>query len=469
MAHYTQFFGFQTRPFNTSGGRSPVLGTQSLQKALEGIQAALEKDIPVIVVQGPPGVGKSSFARVLPKLLARERRAFVAKNPSLEDLEEALHGSNPSEASIEERQPAPTLILDDAESVSEGFLETLSTILTEWTGSPGLSCVLVTNRTGSFETGNGVPTALDGLVSQAIELEPLSSMGTKRYIEKHIQRAGAENKTLFPEEVMRAIHMRSQGIPREISRLCEDLLKRAARSQSKTLDPEWLEESEFEASGAPDSEVQDPILSTPSTLIGEQDEIMEAPVRDPDQSLRNSGPETGSDGSRESSTTKKPDPGKRRRLALRFGFATLTILLATVCGFLLDPLGSQTHQQPERELEQRATTPFPSSEKPNPKPRTATSSGPLRPTRTVPLPLLDPFESGAEAMPGPFVWSPPKKAELRPPINTEAPGLWMENQKLLLQIRASAAAGPSRHPQPIPSDRPRSNPKSGSAISLNRP
>lgn len=438
MSDYTQFFGFQTRPFDAHASRAPVLGTQSLQKAFEAIQKALAKDVPVILLHGVTGVGKSSLARVLPKLLARERSAFVVKNPNFDDLGPVLHGTDPTGESANSGFEAPTLILDDSDSVSNDFLEKLSRVLSDWTGSPGLSCILIrTDSPDSLEAGRGIPAVLEGLVSEQVELEPLPFEGTKRYIEKHIQRAGGDNQDVFPEDLLRSIHRRAEGRPREISRLCEDLLRRAARSQSKRLDPEWLEERdpEYQAPG-PWDELQDSGTTTLHSSQENADDKTEVRAMEENLQLDESNRRTESEPIPGTSSIDEIDPGKRKRLAFRIGFTTLVIILTAATLAIFDPLGqgrsAETGTQP---------TPPPSPQQLEPGHGMPTKADEIGPAGAAPLPLLGSSGNPTFENAGPLLWSPPRRVDLLPPIHAEAPALWLENRNLLLQIRGSAAEG----------------------------
>jgi len=61
-------------------------------------------------------------------------------------------------------------------------------------------------------------------------------------MESRLQIAGMPNQTIFSEEMMAEIHLRSQGIPRVINAICDNLLLTAFAQESKTTGVEMLDE-----------------------------------------------------------------------------------------------------------------------------------------------------------------------------------------------------------------------------------
>ena len=449
MSNYTQFFNFQARPFDACAKHSPVLGTESLKKTFQEIQSALAKDVPVILLQGPSGVGKSSLARVLPKLLACERRTFLLQTPRSNHLEDAIRAFESSSQADTSPPIAPLFILDDAESVSDDCLETLASILGDWDGSPGLSCILIRGSDPNHEgLSTGVPPLLDGLVSQEVHLKPLSISGTQRYIEKRVERGGGSSQELFPQDVMRAIHTRAEGLPREISRLCEEMLTRAARNQTKSLDPEWLEDSAPDPSPSQElSEEPDPLLSKPSEVEFGLEEPPQGGMEEVDPVLHNTPSETEPEFSHESSPFSQVVPEKKKRLAVRIGLSALLVLIAAASGFWLYTSGQGQDAPPALQPKSSIPASFPAQKGQALAARIAPSQ-PVPPERPS-LPLRPPAlrKQGTARGPGPLAWSPPQNAALLPPIHAEAPVLWLDNQNLLNQIRASAEQNPKRTPE----------------------
>jgi general secretion pathway protein A len=73
-------------------------------------------------------------------------------------------------------------------------------------------------------------------------LSPLTEQETAEYIQTRLTRAGMNEPKVFPPEVLREIHVRSQGIPRVINSLCDNLLLTAFALETKVTSIEMLDE-----------------------------------------------------------------------------------------------------------------------------------------------------------------------------------------------------------------------------------
>jgi hypothetical protein len=62
------------------------------------------------------------------------------------------------------------------------------------------------------------------------------------YIESRLEKSGMPEQNLFSEELMAEVHVRSQGIPRLINALCDNLLLTAFAQETKNCTLEMLDE-----------------------------------------------------------------------------------------------------------------------------------------------------------------------------------------------------------------------------------
>jgi type II secretory pathway predicted ATPase ExeA len=65
---------------------------------------------------------------------------------------------------------------------------------------------------------------------------------TAAYINWRLERAGVPDQTIFPIELIDGIHLRSQGIPRIINAICDNLLLTAFALETKTVTLDMLDE-----------------------------------------------------------------------------------------------------------------------------------------------------------------------------------------------------------------------------------
>ena len=82
MSAYLTFFELESSPFDTKTQSNLVLGTEALRAAYAQVQKGLEDGSPRICVSGKTGMGKTSLARALPKLLSEKARTVVLLDPT---------------------------------------------------------------------------------------------------------------------------------------------------------------------------------------------------------------------------------------------------------------------------------------------------------------------------------------------------------------------------------------------------
>ena len=83
MSAYLKFFELEQSPFEGKAQSKVVLGTRALRDAFAAIRDGLSEGSARICVNGGPGLGKTSLARSLPKLLGDTARVAVVLDPSI--------------------------------------------------------------------------------------------------------------------------------------------------------------------------------------------------------------------------------------------------------------------------------------------------------------------------------------------------------------------------------------------------
>jgi len=267
MSAYLKFFQLEHAPFESESKTPVVLGTKALRDAFEQIQAGLDEDAPRICVNGRSGLGKTSLARALPRLLDERARTVVLFDPA--HPWHALRGAIVRQLDLEDgvlsRQTLLArrseglrlvVVIDAAERIDRESLEHLDILLAYRTDDDEqlVHCVLLANLEHA-EQQHDCPLLwwLDTLNTLQLEFAPIPVAGVRSYIVKHLKRAGWAGGELFSGEAALAIHRYTGGVPRSVSSLCEQVLEVAAERGLGWIDAELVEELCGEATNAADS------------------------------------------------------------------------------------------------------------------------------------------------------------------------------------------------------------------------
>lgn len=443
MSHYTRFFGFDARPFDADGRQSPVMGTQALKTAFARIDSALDEGVKALLVSGPHGVGKSSLARALPRLLDGSRRISLIQDPGSRELESALAAALSSPAPREGETDAPILIIDDAEDLPAASAKKLGEALSSSTDTPRLACILLMTSTPS-ESNSSPPIRLEieNLATEEVPLEPLSRTGVNRYIQKHLERVGGRSEELFPEDAVEAIYRLTGGLPREVSRLCEELLETAARRQAKTVDPEWLDPSPEPGSEAV-SKSRGPVEWPAPGSLGKAARFTASPqAAEPLSSVTSEIAYPVEDlVPRVAPQTVEP----HTRWARWAGLAVGLIGIGSLAILVLDPFGQSevTPEEPSRPADAMNETSIEAPVRQTTLGEPAPSALPelFRPRKAPSLTISSSI--------GPLELTAPKSSEARATHTPKAPAGLTETQQILLMLETMADAIPDLPRDPI--------------------
>ncbi len=253
MSAYLKFFELEQSPFEGKAQAQVVLGTRALRDAFSTIQTGLEEGTSRICVNGEPGLGKTSLARALPKLLGEPARVALILDPTIswEACRGRLakqwglaSGGLPRAHLVEAaRDRRLILVIDQAEKASEEFLDHLDVLLSYRSEDyqPVVQSVLLARlATRDGEAPSPLVWWLDRIQTLQLEFAPLPRGGIESYIHKHLRRAGWTGDRLFSEDAAGAIHGYSGGVPGQVSALCEKLLGEAAARNLSTIDADFV-------------------------------------------------------------------------------------------------------------------------------------------------------------------------------------------------------------------------------------
>ncbi len=253
MSAYLKFFALEQSPFEGKAGSQIVLGTRALRDAFAAIETGLAEGASRICVSGKSGLGKTSLARALPKLLGDSARVALVADPdrSWESLRPALARQwgietgglardNLLRAAEHDRL---VIVIDQAERADEEFLDHLDVVLSyrDELGEPVVQSVLLACLS-AVPGRDPAPLLwwLDRIQTLQLEFAPLPREGVGSYIAKHLKRAGWGGDPLFSEQAAFAIHEHCDGIPGRISALCEQLLADAAERGIERIELDFV-------------------------------------------------------------------------------------------------------------------------------------------------------------------------------------------------------------------------------------
>jgi len=247
---YPQFFGFDKLPFRLRPDADFLYSGPEYLRARVNVLAALRSSSRVVLLMGPPGVGKTMLVEDVLREITGQFAPCRINQPhiSATELIQALLlqlGAAPADAEanrsrplaelteslghVEVRDVAPLLVVDDAQLLSVSTLRMFGEILAR---VPRLKIVLAFLH--------GQPLRVEEFVSRMavpeephrVHLRPFAADATRAYIERRLEVAGGARKELFAAEAYAMIHQHTGGAARLINVLCDAALHAACMRAS---------------------------------------------------------------------------------------------------------------------------------------------------------------------------------------------------------------------------------------------
>jgi general secretion pathway protein A len=260
---YNAFFGFTQNPFNMSPDPSFLYRSPQHEEALANLIYGVQSRKGFIVLTGEVGTGKTTMLECLRDFLQTQQIAFASLfNSRLTveqffellsyDLDLRCDRRSKTEVLLAlnhlllERATAgrtTVLIVDEAHNLDWDVLEEIR-LLGNLENRRGKMLQII--LAGQQELDRKLETPEFRQLKQRIALrctlEGFSLAETIAYVNSRMARAGIKNQTIIPPDVVEALHERSQGIPRLINALCDNMLLTAFAMESKVVTDEMLEE-----------------------------------------------------------------------------------------------------------------------------------------------------------------------------------------------------------------------------------
>jgi general secretion pathway protein A len=246
QAMYERFFGLRERPFDLAPNPRFLYLARRHREALSNLRYGLTTQRGFTLLLGEAGTGKTTLVRtVLAEMKPDQVECVLLSNPTLtraEFLEFLADGFKlgPECAQsktrlleelrthLEARHAAgqlTALVLDEAQSLPYELLEEVRLLSNiEETSSKLLNVVLAGQPELSDRLNESSLRQLKQRISLRCELGPLDLPDTAAYVAGRLRIAGGNPIDILSREAVTAIHEISQGVPRTINVVCDNVL-----------------------------------------------------------------------------------------------------------------------------------------------------------------------------------------------------------------------------------------------------
>jgi len=260
---YKAFFGFTENPFNLSPDPTFLYSSPQHEEALATLAYGVRSRKGFIVLTGEVGTGKTTMLECLRDTLDDEGIQFAYLINSrltvdqffefiAHDLDLNCPSTSKSQVLLSLQQMllqqagkggTAALIVDEAHELSWDVLEEIR-MLGNLENRSGKLLQIILAGQPELDRKLDAPNLrqLKQRVVLRFELTALREAETSEYIGTRLARAGLEEQAIFSPEILAEVHRRSQGLPRVINIMCDNLLLTAFAMEQKTVTLEMLDE-----------------------------------------------------------------------------------------------------------------------------------------------------------------------------------------------------------------------------------
>jgi general secretion pathway protein A len=260
---YNAFFGFSASPFSLSPDPAFLYRSKQHEEALANLIYGVQSRKGFVVLTGEVGTGKTTMLECLRDYLDSQQTAFafifnsrITPDQFFEmiaydlDLEcerksktEVLFALNSLVVQQADQNRTTVLIMDEAHNLDWEVLEEIR-LLGNMENRHGKLIQVILSGQPELDRKLDAPNLrqLKQRIVLRCNLEPFSEADTTEYLNSRMEKAGLPNQTIFPPGLIGEIHARSQGIPRVLNAVCDNLLLTCFALEEKTATLEMLEE-----------------------------------------------------------------------------------------------------------------------------------------------------------------------------------------------------------------------------------
>jgi general secretion pathway protein A len=260
---YNAFFGFSQNPFNMSPDPSFLFRSPQHEEALANLIYGVQSRKGFIVLTGEVGTGKTTMLECLRDFLNAQQVAFASLfNSRLTveqffemlayDLDLRCNKLSKTEVLLSlnnmllERAAASrttVLIIDEAHNLEWDVLEEVR-LLGNLENRRGKMLQIILAGQQELDRKMEAPEfrQLKQRIALRCCLRGFNQAESIAYVNSRMARAGLKNQTIFAPELLEEIHLRSQGIPRLINAICDNLLLTAFAMETQVTTLTMLDE-----------------------------------------------------------------------------------------------------------------------------------------------------------------------------------------------------------------------------------
>jgi general secretion pathway protein A len=260
---YNAFFGFEENPFSLSPDPAFLYRSPQHEEALANLIYGVQSRKGFIVLTGEVGTGKTTMLECLRDYLEAQRVEFafvfnsrVTPEQFFEmiayDLDLRCQRTSKTEVLIAlndlllqqaHHGRTTVLIIDEAHNLEWEVLEEIR-MLGNLENRRGKLIQVILAGQPELDRKLDAPNLrqLKQRIVLRCSLDPFTEEQTTEYILSRLAKAGMPEQTVFPLEVLSEVHARSQGIPRIINAICDNLLLTAFAMESRVATLHMLDE-----------------------------------------------------------------------------------------------------------------------------------------------------------------------------------------------------------------------------------